>query len=75
MYGPGEEPLKNRAIHFLTAVLLLAGALPLAEARAPKRDCGGKCELDYSLCLQRAANKAARNTCKVTHKMCKRTCQ
>ena len=66
--------MKNRGIRLLTAVLLLAGALPLAEA-APKRDCGGKCELDYSLCLQRAANRAAKKTCKVTHKICKRTCQ
>ena len=66
--------MKNQGIRLLTAVLLLAGALPLADA-APKRDCGGRCELDYSLCLQRAANHAAKKTCKVTHKICKRTCQ
>ena len=68
--------MKNRGIRFLTAVLLLAGALPLADAAPPKRDCGGRCELDYSLCLQRAGTRAAsKHTCKVSHKMCKRTCR
>src|SRR5258707_236885 len=69
-----EEPLKNRRIRILTAVLLLACALPLAEAGPPKRNCGGRCDLDYSTCLQRAGNRAAKHTCKVAHKMCKRYC-
>jgi len=75
MHGPQEAPLKNRGTRFLTALLLLASALPLAEAAPPKRDCGGRCELDYSTCLQRAANRAAKKTCKVSHKLCKRTCR
>ena len=65
--------MKRLGFRLLTAGMLLACALPLAEA-APKRDCGGRCELDYSTCLQRAANRAAKHTCKVSHKICKRTC-
>jgi len=57
----------------MTAVLLLASALPLAEA-APKRNCGNRCENDYNTCLERAKNGAARKSCKVAHKNCKRTC-
>jgi hypothetical protein len=67
--------LNKRAIRFVTALLLLAGALPLADAAPPKRDCGGRCELDYSTCLQRAANRAAKKTCRVSHKLCKRSCR
>jgi hypothetical protein len=70
---PGEEPLKNRVIRLVTAAILLGGALPLAEA-APKRNCGDRCSNDYSSCMARAKNGAARKSCKVTHKNCKRTC-
>ena len=70
---PWEEPLKNRGMRFLTAVLLVAGVVPLAEA-APKRNCGDRCANDYSACLARARNGAARKSCKVTHKHCKHTC-
>ena len=65
--------MKNRAIRLLTAAVLLAGALPLAEA-APKRNCGDRCENDYNNCMTRAKNGAARKSCKVNHKSCKRTC-
>jgi len=64
---PWEEPLKNRGMRFLTAVLLMAGVVPLAEA-APKRNCGDRCSNDYSACLARARNGAAKKSCKVTHK-------
>jgi hypothetical protein len=67
--------LNKRGIRLLTALVLLAGALPLADAAPPKRDCGGRCELDYSTCLQRAANRAAKKTCRVSHKLCKRSCR
>jgi hypothetical protein len=70
---PWEEPLKNRTVRFLTAVLLLAGALPLAEA-APKRNCGDRCSNDYSSCMARAKSGSARKSCKQVHKSCKRTC-
>ena len=73
VHGPGEEPLKNRTVRFLTAVFLLAGAMPLAEA-APKRNCGDRCSNDYSSCMARARNGAARKSCKVNHKGCKRSC-
>jgi hypothetical protein len=53
--------------------MLLAGALPLAEA-APKRNCGDRCENDYSSCMARARNGSARKSCKQVHKSCKRTC-
>ena len=67
--------MKNRGIRFLTALLLLASALPLAEAAPPKRDCGGRCELDYSTCVQRTGNRAVKKTCRVSHKLCKRPCR
>ena len=60
-------------MRILTAVLLMAGSLPLAEA-APKRNCGDRCANDYSACMARAKNGAARKSCKVTHKNCKHTC-
>ncbi len=41
----------KKGILFLAAGLLLAGALPLAEA-APKRNCGNRCELDYEHLLE-----------------------
>ena len=59
---------------FLTAVLLLAGALPLAEAAAPKRNCGNRCEIDYNTCLKSAHTRSARKSCKASHKLCKRVC-
>lgn len=65
--------MKNRGMRFLTAVLLLAGALPLAQA-APKRNCGNRCESDYSMCLTRAKNHSAKKACKSNRKTCKRTC-
>ena len=68
----GRKPLK-KGILFLTAGLLLAGALPLAEA-APKRNCGNRCELDYETCLKSAHSKSARKSCKASHKLCKRVC-
>ena len=71
--GPREEPLK-KGFRFLTAVLLLAGALPLAEAAAPKRNCGNRCETDYGTCLKSARSKSARKSCKTSHKLCKRVC-
>jgi len=71
---PWEEPLKNRGIRILTAVLLLAGALPLADAAPPKRNCGNLCETTYSTCLRNARDRAARKACRATHKACKRTC-
>jgi hypothetical protein len=70
---PWEEPLKNRVIRLLIAATVLAGALPLAEA-APKRNCGDRCSNDYSACMARARNGAARKSCRVTHKHCKQTC-
>jgi len=70
---PWEEPLKDRFMRFLTSAVLLAAALPLAEA-APKRNCGDRCANDYDACLARARNGAARKSCKVTHKHCKHTC-
>ncbi len=70
---PWEEPLKNRTVRFLTALFLLSGALPFADA-APKRNCGDRCSTDYSACMARAKNSAARKSCKVTHKNCKHTC-
>jgi len=60
-------------IRLLIAATVLAGALPLAEA-APKRNCGDRCSNDYSACMARARNGAARKSCKVTHKHCKQTC-
>ncbi len=71
--SPWEEPLKNRGMRFLTAVILLAGALPLAEA-APKRNCGDRCENDYNSCMARARNHDGRKACKANHKTCKRAC-
>lgn len=65
--------MKNRVLRFLTAAVLLASALPLAEA-APKRNCGDRCTNDYEACLARARNGAAKKSCKVTHKHCKQTC-
>lgn len=65
--------MKNRVIRLLTAAILLAGALPLAEA-APKRNCGDRCENDYNSCMARAKNHSARKSCKTNHKSCKRTC-
>lgn len=53
--------------------MLLAGALPLAEA-APKRNCGDRCENDYDSCMARANNHNARKACKANHKSCKRAC-
>jgi hypothetical protein len=70
--APLEEALK-KGIRFLTAVLLLAGALPLAEA-APKRNCGNRCETDYGTCMKSARSKSARKSCKSSHKLCKRVC-
>ena len=64
----------KKGILFLTAGLLLAGALPLAEAAAPKRNCGNRCELDYETCLKNAHSKSARKSCKASHKLCKRVC-
>ena len=66
--------MKIRGIRFLTSVLLLAAALPLAEAGPPKRNCGNLCETTYSACMRNARDRAARKSCKVTHKSCKRTC-
>ena len=65
--------MKNRVIRLLTAAILLGGALPLAEA-ATKHNCGDRCSTDYDACMARAKNGAARKSCKVTHKNCKRTC-
>ena len=64
----------KKGIRLLTAVLLLAGALPLAKAAAPKRNCGNRCELDYETCLKSAHSKSARKSCKASHKLCKRVC-
>ena len=64
----------KKGIRLLTAVLLLAGALPLAEAAAPKRNCGNRCELDSETCLKSAHSKSARKSCKASHKLCKRVC-
>jgi hypothetical protein len=69
---PREEPLKT-GFRFLTAVLMLAGALPLAEA-ATKHNCGNRCQLDYNTCLKSAQSKSARKSCKASHKTCKRVC-
>ena len=63
----------KKGFRFLTAALLLAGALPLAEA-APKRNCGNRCEIDYNTCLKSAQNRSARKSCKASHKLCKRVC-
>jgi hypothetical protein len=60
-------------MRFLTALLLMAGAVPLAEA-APKRNCGDRCSTDYSSCMARARNGTARKSCKAVHKSCKHTC-
>jgi hypothetical protein len=60
-------------IRLLTAAILLAGALPLAEA-AQKRNCGNRCENDFDSCMARAKDHSARKACKVNHKSCKRTC-
>ena len=65
--------MKNRGIRFLTAVLLLACTVPLAEA-APKRNCGNRCESDHNMCMTRAKNGSARKMCKSNYKACKRTC-
>jgi len=64
----------KKGILFLTAGLLLAGALPLAEAAAPKRNCGNRCEIDYDTCLRAAHTRSARKSCKASHKLCKRVC-
>ncbi len=64
----------KKGILFLTAALLLGGALPLAEAAGPKRNCGNRCELDYETCLKSAQNRSARKSCKASHKLCKRVC-
>jgi len=63
----------KKGILFLTAGLLLASALPVAEA-APKRNCGNRCEMDYDTCLKNAHNRAARKSCSASHKLCKRVC-
>ena len=62
-----------KTLRFLTAVLLLSAALPLAEA-APKRNCGDRCTNDYDTCMARAKNGSARKSCKVAHKHCKQSC-
>jgi len=56
----------KRGILLLTAGLLLAGALPLAEA-APKRNCGNRCEIDYDTCMRNAHSRSARKSCKTSH--------
>jgi len=63
----------KKGILFLTAGLLLASAPPVAEA-APKRNCGNRCEMDYDTCLKNAHNRAARKSCRASHKLCKRVC-
>ena len=64
----------KKGIRFLTAVLLLAGVLPLAEAAAPKRNCGNRCQLDYDTCLKSARSRSAKKSCRTSHKLCKRVC-
>jgi len=64
----------KKGILFLTAGLLLAAALPLAEAAPPKRNCGSRCELDYETCMKSAQSKSARKSCKASRKLCKRVC-
>jgi len=56
----------KQGFRLLTAVLLLAGALPLAEA-APKRNCGNRCEIDYNVCLKSAQSRSARKSCRASH--------
>ena len=63
----------KKGFRLLSAVLLLAGALPLAEA-APKRNCGNRCEIDYGTCMKSAHTRGARKECKASHKLCKRVC-
>ena len=61
-------------MRFLMAIVLLAASLPLAGAPDGKQQCGVRCSQDYQTCLKRARTKAARKSCTVSRKTCKRGC-
>jgi hypothetical protein len=61
-------------MRYLTAVLLLAASLPLAEASGASSECQRSCNRDYQLCLKRSTSKVARKTCTVMRKTCKYGC-
>ncbi|MEQ1884376.1 MAG: hypothetical protein ABL967_04895 [Bryobacteraceae bacterium] len=54
--------------------LMIAVALPLVGASGYRAQCRNACDRDYDLCLKRSVSKAARKTCAVFHKTCKRNC-
>ncbi len=65
-------------MRFVIAVLILAVAIPSAEAAgkgSPKHQCNSQCDSGYQFCKKRSTTKAARKSCKVNFKSCKSVCR
>ncbi len=62
-------------MRLILAVLILAVAMPEAEASGNKAQCKNRCDSSYQFCLARAGTKQARKACRVDRKLCKSGCK
>jgi hypothetical protein len=63
-------------MRFVVTGLILLMGLPAAEAASsPKAGCTSRCSSSYQFCLNRSHTKAARKSCRTSHKSCKQTCR
>ena len=61
-------------MRFLMATMLLAAFLVPANASDARDQCNYRCGLEYQTCLKRARTKAAKKSCAVFRKTCRRGC-